>query len=174
MDRVIINTKEFSDLLITCLNTGNKILVCGNGGSAAQAMHFSAELIGRFETERQAFPCICLNTDQSILTAIGNDYGFDRVFARQVEALGRCGYDGYSGDILILITTSGNSENLILAADMAKTKGVITIALSGRDGGKLITDYRLIAHGKTTARIQENHLRILHQVCRVIDTYNKP
>ena len=160
---VIINTKEFSDLLISCLNAGNKILVCGNGGSAAQAMHFSAELIGRFEIERRSFPCICLNTDQSILTAIGNDYGYDRVFARQVEGLGE------KGDILILITTSGNSENLLKASAVAKTKGVVTIALSGRDGGKLETDYRLIAHGKSTARIQENHLRILHQICRIID-----
>ena len=158
-----MNKLDLSDKLITCLKSGGKILVCGNGGSAAQALHFSGELLGRFEKERQSLPCICLNADQAILTAVGNDYGYEYVFSRQVSGL------GVKGDVLLLLTTSGRSGNLIHAAEMAKTKGVISIALSGRDGGYLVTDFQYLAHGKTTAEIQESHLSILHDVCRLID-----
>ena len=160
---LIQNAEELADILIRCLHSNHKIMVCGNGGSAAQALHFTAELIGRFETERRSLPCICLNADQSTLTAIGNDYGFERVFSRQVEGLGQ------KYDAILLITTSGNSDNLVHAARMAQHKEMTTIALSGRDGGALLTDYRFLAPGVSTAEIQENHLRILHSVCRVLD-----
>ena len=155
--------KRLAYVLIERLTAGNKILVCGNGGSAAQAMHFAAELISRFETERKSLPCICLNTDTAIITAIGNDYGFDKVFSRQVEGLGK------PGDVLLLITTSGNTTNLAQAEVAARAIGVITVALSGRDGGLLQAEHSLIADGKTTAEIQEHHLSILHEVCRLID-----
>lgn len=155
--------EQLADALIACLKTGHKILVCGNGGSAAQASHFAGELVGRFETERRALPCICLNTDPAILTAIGNDYGFSSVFDRQVEALGGV------GDILLLITTSGNSENLIQAAKKGRRRGMVTIALSGQNGGRLQTQHRLIAPGGTTAEIQESHLHILHGVARIVE-----
>src|SRR3990167_5794883 len=154
---------KLAGLLIECFKKGGKVLVCGNGGSAAQALHFSGELLGRYEKERPSLPCICLNADLAVLTAIGNDYGYEYVFSRQITGLGS------KDDILLLLTTSGKSENLIRAAEMAKTKGVIAIALSGRDGGDLITDYQYIAEGKTTAEIQEAHLNILHNVCRLID-----
>ena len=154
---------KLAGLLIECFKKGGKVLVCGNGGSAAQALHFSGELLGRYEKERPSLPCICLNADLAVLTAIGNDYGYEYVFSRQVSGLGA------KDDILLLLTTSGKSENLIRAAEMAKTKWVISIALSGRDGGDLITDYQYIAEGKTTAEIQEAHLNILHNVCRLID-----
>ena len=158
-----MNKIDLSNKLIACLKSGGKILVCGNGGSAAQALHFSGELLGRFEKERPSLPCICLNADQAVLTAVGNDYGYKHVFSRQVSGL------GVNGDVLLLLTTSGRSENLAHAAAMAKTKGVISIALSGRDGGTLWTDFQYLATGKTTAEIQESHLSILHDVCRLID-----
>ena len=158
-----MNKIDLSNKLIACLKSGGKILVCGNGGSAAQALHFSGELLGRFEKERQSLPCICLNADQAILTAVGNDYGYEYVFSRQVSGL------GVKGDVLLLLTTSGRSENLIYAANTAKIKGVVSIALSGRDGGNLETDFQYLAPGKTTAEIQESHLSILHDVCRLID-----
>ena len=158
-----MNKLDLSNKLISCLKAGGKILVCGNGGSAAQALHFSGELLGRFEKERQSLPCICLNADQAVLTAVGNDYGYEYVFSRQVAGL------GVKGDVLLLLTTSGRSENLIYAANTAKIKGVVSIALSGRDGGNLETDFQYLAPGKTTAEIQESHLSILHDVCRLID-----
>ena len=154
---------DLAQELIACLKRGCKILVCGNGGSAAQALHLSGELLGKFEKERQSLPCICLNADQAILTAVGNDYGYEHVFSRQVSGL------VVKGDILLLLTTSGRSANLIYAANMAKLKGVVSIALSGRDGGDLVTDFQYLAPGQTTAEIQESHLSILHNVCRLID-----
>jgi len=140
------------------LKTGGKILICGNGGSAADAQHFAAELIGRFEKERSAFSAVALTTDTSILTAIGNDYGFNRVFSRQVEAL------GHPGDILLCISTSGNSENLLLAAETAKAKDMKTIGLLGKGGGLLQknTDLSITVRQNVTARIQEAHIFILH------------
>ncbi len=137
---------------------GGKLLICGNGGSAADAQHFAAELIGRYESERPAFPAIALTTDTSILTAVGNDYGFADLFARQVQGLGR------PGDGLIAISTSGNSENVIRAVAMARQKGMFTIGLLGRDGGKLkeIADTAVVITVPKTARIQEAHIFILH------------
>jgi D-sedoheptulose 7-phosphate isomerase len=147
-----------ADLLVRTLRQRHKILICGNGGSAADAQHFAAELIGRFEREREAWPAVALTTDSSILSAIGNDYGFDNVFARQVEGLGR------SGDTLIAISTSGNSENVLRAVASAKNKGMKTIGLLGRDGGVLAAavDHAVVVKHPRTARIQESHLLILH------------
>jgi D-sedoheptulose 7-phosphate isomerase len=137
---------------------GGKILVCGNGGSAADAQHFAAELIGRFERERSAWPAIALTTDTSILTAVGNDYGFADVFARQVQGL------GHRGDALIGISTSGNSDNVLRAVAEAKSRGMFSIGLLGKDGGalKALVDSAVIIQDPTTARIQEAHILILH------------
>ncbi|MEJ2040091.1 MAG: SIS domain-containing protein [Desulfosarcinaceae bacterium] len=136
----------------------NKILVCGNGGSAADAQHFAAELIGRFEKERAAWPAVALTTDTSILTAIGNDYGFEHVFARQVQGLGR------RGDILLGISTSGHSQNVLQAVRAARSKEMTSIGLLGRDGGPLKTevDQAIVVPVQNTARIQEAHSFILH------------
>jgi D-sedoheptulose 7-phosphate isomerase len=144
--------------LTAVIRAGRKILICGNGGSASDAQHFAAELIGRFEKERLAFPAVALTTDTSILTALGNDYGFDFVFARQVQGLGR------RGDALIGISTSGNSENVIRAVESARAAGLLTIGLLGRDGGRLqpMVDRPVTIADAKTARIQEAHIFILH------------
>jgi D-sedoheptulose 7-phosphate isomerase len=149
------------------LKRGCRILVCGNGGSAADAQHLAAELSGRYVKERRALAGIALTTDTSALTAIGNDYGFDRVFSRQVEALGR------PGDLLIGISTSGNSPNVILAVEAAKALGMRTLGLLGRDGGKLrdLVDDPLIVPSPVTARIQEVHQMVYHFWCEVIDAH---
>ena len=149
------------------LEAGYKILICGNGGSAADSQHFAAEIVGRFEKERKAFPAIALTTDTSALTAIGNDYGFDKVFSRQVEALGE------KGDILVGISTSGNSENVIKAVETAKDMGIFTVGFLGKDGGKLkdIVDKAFIVRHSSTARIQEVHLTLEHTLCKIIEMY---
>ena len=144
--------------LTATIASGNKILICGNGGSAADAQHFAAELVGRFERERTSYPAIALTTDSSALTAIGNDFGFERVFSRQVEGLGR------KGDMLIAISTSGNSPNIHEAVRKAASMGMQTIGLLGRDGGgiKGEVDCPVIVPHARTARIQEAHSFILH------------
>jgi D-sedoheptulose 7-phosphate isomerase len=149
------------------LKAGYKILICGNGGSAADSQHFAAEIVGRFEKERKGYPAIALTTDTSALTAIGNDYGFDRIFSRQVEALGE------KGDILIGISTSGNSENVIKAVEVAKGMGIFTVGFLGKDGGKLkeVVDKAFIVKHSSTARIQEVHLTLEHTLCKIIDMY---
>jgi len=144
--------------LSAAIRSGNKLLVCGNGGSAADAQHFAAELIGRFEKERSSYPAIALTTDSSNITAIGNDYGFDQVFSRQVEGLGR------KGDILIGISTSGNSNNVLEAVRKASEMGMLTIGLLGRDGGTIascVNQVVIVPHTRTV-RIQEAHIFILH------------
>ena len=151
-----------------CLDAGGKILACGNGGSAADAQHFAAELIGRFERERAALPAVALSTDTSALTAIGNDYGFEAVFRRQVEGLGR------PGDCLLAISTSGDSPNVLAAAAAARERGLGVVALTGRDGGKLAgalgaADMELRAPADSTARIQELHILLLHCLCDLLD-----
>jgi phosphoheptose isomerase len=157
--------------LIATLDAGGKILVCGNGGSAADAMHFSAELLVRFESERQGLAAIALSADTAAITAAGNDYRFRHIFSRQIEALAR------PGDHLMVITTSGNSENLIEAVAAAKqVGGVVITALSGRDGGRLSTllesdDIELRVPSITTARIQEAHAIIIHALCSLIDRH---
>ncbi|MGD9973136.1 MAG: SIS domain-containing protein [Desulfatirhabdiaceae bacterium] len=156
---------DAAESIIKTLQEGNKILVCGNGGSAADAQHFAAELVGRFEKERQPWPCISLTTDTSNLTAIGNDYGYDAVFSRQVLGLGR------SGDLLIGISTSGNSRNIQEAVGAAKHIGMKTVGLLGRDGGTLAQQVDCavtVAHPRT-ARIQECHIFILHVWAMIIE-----
>ena len=149
----------------TALRRGGKVLVCGNGGSAAEAQHFAAELVGRFARERAAWPAIALTTDTSALTAIGNDYGFDRVFARQVEGL------GVAGDVVLGISTSGASANVLAAFRVAAARGLTTIALTGRDGGAMgaaATIHVNVPHA-VTARVQEAQLTILHAMCELIE-----
>src|SRR3989344_3809557 len=152
-------------LCIAALGNGNKLLVAGNGGSAADAQHFAAELVGRFKKERRALPAIALTTDTSTLTAIGNDHGFYKIFSRQIEALGA------EGDLLICISTSGNSENVIAAAKEAKKKGMKTLCLLGKDGGSLkdIADLSLVINSDNTPRIQESHILIIHILCDIIE-----
>jgi D-sedoheptulose 7-phosphate isomerase len=151
-----------------CLRAGGKVMACGNGGSAADAQHFAAELIGRFERERQELAAIALTTDTSILTAVGNDYSYDEIFAKQVRGLGK------KGDILIGISTSGNSKNVVKAIEAAKKMGIKIIALTGNDGGKIASlmgadDIHLCAPSTRTARIQETHLVLLHALCDGVD-----
>ena len=142
-----------------------KILIAGNGGSAADAQHFAAELVGRYGFDRPSLPALALTTDTSNLTAIGNDYGYDFVFSRQLEGMAQ------EGDLFIGISTSGNSENILNAFKSAKEKGVITVALTGRDGGKMAdaADYTLIVPSDSTPRIQESHLLIEHMICDAIE-----
>ena len=151
-----------------CLRTGGKVMACGNGGSAADAQHFAAELIGRFERERQELAAIALTTDTSILTAVGNDYGFDQIFSRQIMALGQ------PGDILVAISTSGNSTNVQLAIQAAHERDMQVIALTGRGGGTigdmlLPDDIHLCVPHDRTMRIQEVHILLLHMLCDGID-----
>jgi D-sedoheptulose 7-phosphate isomerase len=152
-------------MAVETLKKGNKILLCGNGGSAADAQHIAAELTGRYKTERMALPAIALTTDTSALTAIGNDYGYDIIFSRQVEALAR------PGDMLIGISTSGNSQNVLNAFQSARNIGCATMALSGRDGGRMksAADFNLIVPSDNTPRIQEMHILIGHIICQAID-----
>ena len=153
----------------TALEAGNKILLYGNGGSAADAQHIAAELVGRFERERVPLPAVALTTDTSILTSLGNDYGYDHVFARQVRALGR------AGDVAMGISTSGNSPNVLLATDAAREMGLVTVGLTGKDGGKLgsMVDHHIHVPHKSTARVQEVHIMIGHIVCSLVDAHMK-
>lgn len=152
---------DISNIIINSLENGGKILIAGNGGSAADAQHFAAEIVGRFVLERKGYPAVALTTDTSILTAIGNDYGYDYVFSRQVEALGN------DNDVFIGISTSGNSKNIINAIDVARSKGLKIIGLTGKDGGlmKTMCDKCLIFNYKSTARVQEHHLMSYHLIC---------
>lgn len=156
---------EATDLIEQCLRAGNKLLVCGNGGSAADASHFVTELVVRFVRDRKPYPAICLASDSGILTAAANDFGFDEIFARQVAAFAQ------SGDVLICLTTSGKSRNVIRALEEAKGRGLKTIAFLGRDGGSTIgiADVDLLVKGDSTARIQEAHQLLLHVLCEIID-----
>ena len=154
-----------ADLIGECFRTGNKLLMCGNGGSAADASHFATELVVRFTKDRRALPAICLASDSGILTAGGNDYGFDKIFARQVEAFGQ------PGDVLICFTTSGNSKNVLLALEEARARELKTIAFLGRDGGstKGMADVDLLVKNDSTARIQEAHQLLIHVLCEIIE-----
>lgn len=159
---------QASCLIVKRLQEGNKILSCGNGGSAGDAQHFSAEMLNRFEVNRPGLAAIALTTDSSTLTSIANDVHFDQIFARQIQALGR------SGDVLLAITTSGNSPNIINAISAAHRQNMRIIALTGRDGGKLAVllsteDIEIRVPNASTARIQEVHLLIIHCLCDLID-----
>ena len=156
------------NILTTAFKAGNKLLICGNGGSAADSQHFAAEFTGRYEMERRPLPAIALTTDTSALTAIGNDYSFDVIFSKQVEAL------GCNSDILLGISTSGNSGNVIKAIEAAHAKGMKIITLTGRDGGIISgllkdTDVNVCVPVNRTARIQEVHLLVLHTICDAVD-----
>jgi len=152
-------------LIRAAFAAGRRLFICGNGGSAADAQHFAAELTGRFEKERRGYPAVALTTDTSALTSIGNDYGFDHVFSRQLEALAT------RGDILVAISTSGNSPNIVKAVGQARAAGVRTIGLLGRDGGACAeeVDVPLVVDVPRTARIQEAHVLILHLLCEGLD-----
>lgn len=156
------------NLMHQALSSEKKILACGNGGSAADAQHFAAELVGRFERERRELPAIALSTDSSILTAIANDYSYEVIFSKQVRALGQ------AGDVLLGISTSGNSANVIAAIEAAHLKGMSVIAFTGKDGGKIKnilknSDVHLCVPADRTARIQETHLLLLHCLCDGVD-----
>jgi phosphoheptose isomerase len=158
--------QKAADLIEHCLRGGNKMLVCGNGGSAADAAHFATEFVVRFAKDRRAYPAIALTGDGGLLTAAGNDYGFDEIFARQVAAF------GLEGDLLICLTTSGKSKNVQRALEEAKKRKLKTIALLGRDGGSTVghADVDLLVESDSTARIQEAHKLLLHILCEAMET----
>ena len=158
-------TAQATEISIAALRAGRKLLFCGNGGSAADAQHWAGELVSRFHYDRPGLPAIALTTDSSILTAIGNDYGYDRVFARQVEAL------GVSGDVLVAISTSGNSPNVVAAIEAARLRGLATIGFTGQGGGSMATlcDVCLRIPSASTPRIQEGHEVLGHALCAMIE-----
>jgi D-sedoheptulose 7-phosphate isomerase len=154
--------------IVGCITSGGKVLACGNGGSAADAQHFAAEFVGRFERERPGLAAVALTTDTSILTAVGNDYSFEFIYSKQVQALGA------PGDVLLAITTSGNSGNVVAAVEAAHAKDMTVIALTGHKGGKMRellseTDVHICVPHDRTARIQEVHLLVLHCLCDAVD-----
>lgn len=151
--------------IVSAIRNGNKLILCGNGGSASDALHFAGEFVGRFQKERIAWPAIVLNADVAAITAIANDYGYDDVFARQAEAHVK------QGDIFVGISTSGNSENVLRAMRVAKNMGAITAALLGKDGGKIkeMVDYPIVVPSNVTARIQESHITIIHILCEIAE-----
>ena len=154
--------------VVGCITGGGKVMACGNGGSASDAQHFAAEFVGRFERERPGLGAIALTTDTSILTAIGNDYAFDAIFAKQVQALGS------PGDVLLAISTSGNSANVLAAVKAAQAKDITVIALTGRNGGQMRTllsetDVHICVPHERTARIQEVHILAIHCICDAVD-----
>lgn len=156
------------DIMFTALSNGNKILACGNGGSAADCQHFAAELVGRFERERLPLPALALTTDTSILTAVGNDYSYADIFSKQVQAFGQ------AGDVLLAISTSGNSGNVVQAVEAALERGMHIVALTGKNGGVIATmltdaDANICVPHERTARIQEVHLLTIHCICDGID-----
>ena len=156
---------SIADTISGLLRRGNKVLLAGNGGSATQASHIAAEFVGRYKLERRGLPSIALTSDMANITAIGNDYGFENIFSRQVEALGT------AGDVLIGLSTSGNSENILRALTKAREMGITTVSLMGKDGGKQkgLADMEVIVPSNDTARIQESHITILHIVCELVE-----
>jgi len=165
LSSVIHVVNEVAETIKKTLHTGGKVLIFGNGGSASDSQHIAAEIVGRFVKERKGLPAIALTTDTSILTAVGNDYGFEHIFARQVEAL--CLKD----DVVIGISTSGNSKNVVKGLEKANALGAITVGLTGGDGGliKKISKYSIVVESNETARIQEAHILIGHTLCELID-----
>jgi len=156
---------KVAQAMIECFKRNGKVLICGNGGSAADAQHVAGEMVGRFKKERSALPCIALTTDTSVITAYANDYSFDDIFSRQVEALGE------NNDVLIGISTSGNSKNIIKAMETAKVKGLTTIGLTGINGGKMkaLCDICFTVPSDNTPRIQECHITAFHIICNLIE-----
>ncbi len=162
--------RSAAELIRKSLDKGGKILACGNGGSAADVQHFVAEFVGRMTREREALPALSLTTDPSVVTALGNDYGFENVFARQIDALGR------SGDVLVAISTSGQSANVLRAIEAAQKRGVSTVALIGAKGNPIVDscDVTIGIPDKSTARVQELHTAALHAICEHVDTIGPP
>lgn len=165
LEREKHNIEKAVSLICSALENEKKLLICGNGGSAAESQHFAAELVGRFKIKRAGIPALSLTTDTSIITALGNDFGFDSIFARQLGTLGS------EGDVFFCLSTSGTSENLVKASLKAKEKNIPTISLIGRGGGKIkeISDVAIIVPSQDTARIQEVHLLVIHILCRLIE-----
>lgn len=165
METLAPQVQQLADAMLACWQSGNKVLIAGNGGSAADAMHFAEELIARFAKNRRALAALAL-CDPTVITCAANDFGFDTIFARQVEGLGN------RGDLLIVMTTSGNSRNMVTAVEAARARGLTTAAFLGRDGGKLkgACDVELIVPAQTSHRIQEGHKLIYHTLCEWVDS----
>ncbi len=162
----LLDTVEgLAEEIVKAIQNGNKLVLCGNGGSASDALHFAGEIVGRFQKERSAWSAIVLNADAATMTAIANDYGYDDVFARQAEGHVR------PGDVFIGISTSGNSENVLRAVKKAKEKGAVTAALLGKDGGKIkgVADYPVVVPCQVTARVQECHIMLIHIMCEIAE-----
>jgi phosphoheptose isomerase len=159
---------QAADAIAAAYRSGGKVLAFGNGGSAADAQHFAAELVGRFERDRAGMAAVALTTDACVLTSVANDYGFDRVFARQIEALGR------PGDVAVAISTSGASPNVVAAAREAASRGLRTVALTGRDGGVLgsLVEVHINVPHDVTCRVQEVHMTLLHAICEIVERGN--
>lgn len=162
-EKLLFTLESLTGEIVTAIKSGRKLVLCGNGGSASDALHFAGEIVGRFVRERFAWPAVVLNADVATMTAISNDYGYEDVFARQAQA--HCQED----DIFIGISTSGNSENILRAVNMARSKGCKTAALLGKDGGKIgkIVDYPIIVPCNITARVQESHILLIHIICEL-------
>jgi D-sedoheptulose 7-phosphate isomerase len=170
-EKILQSIESAADVLQDALKNNNKILVCGNGGSAADSQHFAAELVGRFKHERAALPAIALHTNTSTLTAVANDYDYTSVFSRQVEAF------GHKGDVFIGISTSGKAQNILKAVESSKKKGLTTIAVTGQSADNplvKITNLSICVPGDNTADIQECHIMVLHLLCEVIDNAYAP
>lgn len=164
-EAMMARLETVAHIIFDAVGKGGKVLLCGNGGSAADAQHIAAELVGRFETERRGLAAVALTTDTSVLTSLGNDYGMEYVFERQVKALGR------EGDVLIAITTSGNSRNIHKALQAAREQGVVTVGLLGGTGGtcREICDHAFVVDSNVTARVQEMHITLGHIICGLVD-----
>lgn len=164
-EEVLKNVAVLADCIIKCLKNGGKLVLCGNGGSASDALHFAGEIVGRFQMEREPWPAVVLNADVATMTAIANDYSYDDVFERQANAHVK------AGDVFIGISTSGNSENVWRAAAIAKSKGAVTSAFLGKDGGKIgtLVDLPVVVPYLVTARVQESHIMLIHIVCELVE-----
>jgi DnaA initiator-associating protein len=168
-EQISVAIEQAGLIMVQCLLSGQKILACGNGGSAGDAQHFSAELLNRYETERPSLPAIALTTDSSTITSIANDYHYDEIFSKQLRALGN------NGDVLLAISTSGNSKNVIKAIETAVSRDIPIVALTGKDGGDIAgllgaNDIEIRVPSARTARIQEVHLLVIHCLCDIIDS----
>ncbi len=164
-DALISTVERLANEIVEAIKQGKKLVICGNGGSASDALHFAGEIVGRFQKEREAWSAVVLNADVATITSIANDYGYDDVFARQAQ--GHCN----RGDIFIGISTSGNSENVLRAVKVAKEKGCKTAALLGKDGGKIkeLVGYPIVIPCNVTARIQESHIMLIHIICEMVE-----
>lgn len=164
-ESLLTQIEKASEEIVKCYKSGHMLLLCGNGGSAGDAQHIAGEMVARFRIERKALSALAFNTNSSVVTAIGNDYEYNIIFERQVEAF------GHSGDVLIAISTSGNSESVVRAIEKAKSMGIKTVSLLGKDGGacKDISDYAIVVPCDDTARIQESHIMIGHIICDIVE-----